>query len=319
LRRLGPLRGLRIGACRNEQEQPREINDMDARVAAHQLTCLSCFRSEHAMTMPSLDDALGGVLPGRIHLLTGAPGSGKTSACLHFLRAGIFQRERTALVTQDRVADLRSHAAYMGLELHRFVRDGAMTLLRYTPHFSARAAESAEPHAITDELCDLLQFADLKQMLPVDTAAAAPTMTRLVIDPVSRFVSHADSTGAALASFAEWLDASGATALVTWAGDLTLGADRRLDPLVDRAAVILNFTRVGQTRFRADVVRARHSIAASPPIVFDVLPGLGVVAARDKNNALPFEAPSSKLQAPNAPLQAPSSSASILTAPPQAS
>ncbi len=221
---------------------------------------------------PSLDDALGGALPGRIHLLTGPPGSGKTSACLHFLRAGVFRRERTALVTLDRVADLRSHAAYLGLELPRFVRDGALTLLRYRQRFSARVAETASPEAVSDELRDMLQPAGPKQL------PAAKVATRIAVDPVSPFISHADSTGAALAAFVDWLDDAGATAVVTWTGDLTL-ADRRLEPLVARAAVILRFTRLATTRFRADIVRARHTLAATPSIHFAVLPGLGIVAA----------------------------------------
>lgn len=222
---------------------------------------------------PTLDDVLGGVLPGRIHLLTGAPGSGKTSACLHFLRAGVFRRERTALVTGDRVSDLRSHASYVGLELHRFVRDGAMTLVRFKPRFSARVAETAEPEAVADELRDMLQAADLQQMM------AAGATTRLVVDPITPFISHADSTGSALAAFVDWLDDTGATAVVTWNGELN-PADMRLEPLVSRAAVILDFSRIARTRFRVDVVRARHAIAAAPPILFDVLPGLGVVPTR---------------------------------------
>jgi KaiC/GvpD/RAD55 family RecA-like ATPase len=219
---------------------------------------------------PTLDDVLGGVLPGRIHLITGMPGSGKTSACLHFLKTGAMRRERPVLLTRDRGADLRSIALYVGVDLHGLVRDRRVTLIRYRQRFAARLAETAAPAAIMDELRRTLELDDLAKLARPDTPL------RIAIDPVSPFVPNADVTGAALDTLTEWLERNNATALVTWTGDMAIGIDRRLEPLIERAAMIVNLERVGRASFLAHVVRARHPIASAGPIPFQIVPGLGV-------------------------------------------
>jgi KaiC/GvpD/RAD55 family RecA-like ATPase len=222
---------------------------------------------------PTLDDALGGVLPGRIHLLMGPPGSGKTAACLHFLKTGTTRRERSVFVTPGRGTDLRSLALYVGVDLHSFVRDRRITVLRFGARFAQRVAECASPRAIVDELQRQLELNDLAQL------AGPATPLRIVVDPVSHFVPHADTTGAALDALVEWLEKRNATALLTWTGDMAIGVDRRLEPLVERAAMILQFERVARGSFRAHVVRARDGIADAGPIAFQVVPGLGIATS----------------------------------------
>lgn len=219
---------------------------------------------------PTLDDALGGALPGRIHLLLGPPGSGKTSACLHFLRTGALRRDRSALITTDRAADLRSQALYVGVDLHSFVRDRRITVLRFGQHFGQRVTECADPRAILQALEEQVTLDDLAQL------AGPTTSLRIVVDPVSLFVPHSDTTGAALVALAEWLEARKATALLTWTGDMPIGVDRRLEPIIERAAMILRFERLTRGSFLAHVVRARHGIADVGSIPFHVVPGLGI-------------------------------------------
>lgn len=221
------------------------------------------------LAAPTLDDALGGVLPGRIHLIMGAPGSGKTAAAVHFLRTGAQRRQRGVLVTNERGADLRSLALYVGVDLHSLVRDHKVTMLRYGPRFGSRVAATATPGAILDELRQAVEFDNLARR------AHPGTPLRIVIDPVSPFVPSVDATGAVLEALTEWLEASNATALLTWTGDLPIGTDRRLEPLVDRAAMILRLERIARGSFQAHVLRARHAIASAGPIAFDVVPGLG--------------------------------------------
>jgi KaiC/GvpD/RAD55 family RecA-like ATPase len=220
----------------------------------------------------TLHDLLGGALPGRIHLLTGAPGSGKTSACLQFLRTGMLRGERTVLVTQDRPGDLQSHAKLLGHDLRASVRDGRLTVLRYDSRFAARIASAASPATIVGELEQLLTLADLRQMLPGD----APL--RIAIDPIAPFLCEGVVTGVAVATVVEWLEGVNATALVTWNGDASSRTDRRLERLIERAAVIVDFQRLGGGAFRADVVRARHAIANTPPVHFEIRAGFGLSA-----------------------------------------
>lgn len=218
----------------------------------------------------TLHDLLGGALPGRIHLVTGAPGSGKTSACLHFLRAGMLKGERTALVTLDRPSDLQSHAKLLGHDLRASVRDGRLTLVRYDSRFTSRIAAAASPATIVGELQQMLTLADLRQMV----RGQAPL--RIAIDPISPFVCEGIATGAALTTLVDWLEEMNATALLTWTGDVSAFTDRRMERLLERAAVILEFERLGGGSFRADVIRARHAIASTPRIDFEIRAGFGL-------------------------------------------
>ena len=225
----------------------------------------------------TLHELLGGVLPGRIHLLTGAPGSGKTSACLHFLRTGMLNGERTALLTLDRPADLRSHARHLGHDLASSVRDGRITLIRYHKAFTQRVVAVASPSDLVAELRETFAIADLQRM------SRRERRLRIAIDPVAPFLADGASAGAALRTLLSWLEEIDATALLTWNGDVD-AASRRVEPLLERAAVIARFHRLGGARFRAEIVRARHPSADTIPVEFEIRPGLGLAdfdASRD--------------------------------------
>jgi hypothetical protein len=217
----------------------------------------------------NLDDVLGGALPGRIHFVAGSAGTGKTSAALHFLRSGIERRHRCILVTSDRVGDLLAHADFLGLDLRRWVRARRLTLLRYRPSFASRVSVLAAPHEIVAELCTHAGMSD---------DANAPV--RIVIDSLAPFLTAGHPSPAPLTALADWLDECGATSVVTWRGDIA-DCDRRLDGLVERAAVILRVRPQGATpgRFRADIVRARHAIAATRFVTFDVVGASGASGA----------------------------------------
>lgn len=209
----------------------------------------------------TLDEWLGDALPGRLHLLLGGPGAGKTSACLHFINTGLQRGERAALLTHDRPGDLRAHAVHLGIELRASVAQDRLMLVRYRTGFGERAASAASPQTIGG---------DLRRMLGAD----APR--RVAIDTVSPFLGDGIGTGAALAALIDTLESAGATTVVTWNGELGTGIDRRLDPLLERAAVILRFRRETGSTFRVEVARARHAIAVGPAQTFEVLPGAGI-------------------------------------------
>src|SRR4051794_32695850 len=92
-----------------------------------------------------LDEALGGLLPNRVHLLTGGPGSAKTACALRFLWTGLECGETGLVVTLGSGRDLRSLASYLGMDLDRHVRAGRLLLLRYRDEFTSRLTFSGRP------------------------------------------------------------------------------------------------------------------------------------------------------------------------------
>ncbi|MDQ6634778.1 MAG: hypothetical protein M3Z10_08485 [Gemmatimonadota bacterium] len=230
--------------------------------------------------IPPLDARLGGAITGRIHVLSGGPGTGKTTAGLQFLQQGLRLGETVAMLTADRLTDLRSQAAHFGIDLEAPLRQGRLVLLRYRPNFSALLQHMASPDEVLDDLRRLF--------LPPH---ARPT--RVLIDTVSPLVCSAPHAETALAALAELLESIETTALVTYAGDVTagrgVGYDHRLEPLVERAAAIFHLTRQlgdrdlphdartsGEPIYRFNVLRVRQPVRSSAPAPYSIAAGIGL-------------------------------------------
>jgi KaiC/GvpD/RAD55 family RecA-like ATPase len=207
-----------------------------------------------------LDKQLGGLYPGRLHLLTGGPGTGKTTACLQFARAGLLNGESVALLTMDLSSDIVSHAHSIGLDLEAALRSGQLLLLRFHAAFNSLVERAGLPDPMIDELARMI--ADTK-------------VVRCVIDPLTPFLG--EHSGAALAALAKMLEELGLTTLFTYPGDVAAGYDSRLNPVVQRAAAIIHLGRGegGINRLQIVQARAQHAPSAATPFVFK--PGVGLV------------------------------------------
>lgn len=227
--------------------------------------------------IPPVDARLGGAVVGRVHLLSGGPGAGKTTACLQFVREGLRRGEAVAMLTADRPSDLRSHAAHLALDLATPLRDGRLSLLRYSYGMEALLQCSPSPDRMLD---------DLRRML----LSVGPA--RLVIDTVAPLLSSGPHAAAVVAALTNLLESSGIAALVTCSGDLTgtrgVGYDHRIEPLAERAAAVLHLTRraVASTRraaaepapptYQLDLVQVRFPVASTAPVPCTIEPGAGL-------------------------------------------
>jgi CheY-like chemotaxis protein len=208
-----------------------------------------------------LDERLGGVAPGRIHLVTGGLGTGKTAACLHFINAAMREGEPAALVTGDRGSDLKALATYLGIDIDTPLRDGRLQLMRYRPEFATRFAHSASREQA---------LSDLRRMI----GSSPPT--HIAIDPLDPFLGEGGPVyagGLALVSFLEDL---GATAMLTHAADPADSFDRRLDAIVGRSVAIVHLERGHGNVYYLGVVRARVSDIPTAPLAFQIRRGAGI-------------------------------------------
>lgn len=232
-----------------------------------------------------LDAHLGGVAAGRIHILAGGVGVGKTSACLHFLQAGLDAGEACALLTTDRPSDLRAHATHLGIDLGRPLRDGRLVALRFRPEFARRlAAATAGDRPIQD----------LQRMI-----ATGRQVRRVVVDPATAFLADGTPSGGSLAALVAFLDGLGAATLLTWVGPVAAATDRRLDPLLDRAATVAELARLPDGAFEMTVARARYAAAPREPLRFTIERAVGLVAAT-RMLAVPGNGDRAGLQTPRA-------------------
>src|SRR5438270_3642820 len=76
-----------------------------------------------------LDERIGGLVRGRCYVASGAPGTGKTAACLGFVKASLAANERVVILTQEDPTDLIAEAQYVGLDLEPALADERVVLL----------------------------------------------------------------------------------------------------------------------------------------------------------------------------------------------
>lgn len=218
-----------------------------------------------------IDAQLGGFIAGRIHLLVGVPGTGKTSATLHFLDAALRLGEPAALLTRDRGSDLISHALHLGINLKTPLRSGQFSAVRYRSDFASRLASGVPVGRVLDEL------------RAAWAAAGQSQRTRVAVNTCSPFLADGAPSDARMLALTEFLESTGATSVVTLPGELTTTTfDRRLEPLLDRAAAVLRFSREPAGPYRVDVVKVRQSFSGSHPIRFTIKSPNGIAAIGDE-------------------------------------
>lgn len=208
-----------------------------------------------------LDDRLGGLVPRRTYVLTGAPGTGKTVACLQFLGAALDAGEPAVLLTTDDPTDIVAQGQYLGIDLDRQLADERLVLLRFQLDFTRRFARAPVPE---------IAFEELRQLI----GERAPA--RVVIDSVAPFLEASAASGAGIQALMAFLDSLGATSLVTYPADLAGLYDRRLEPLVQRAAAIVHFSCERDRGNRIELRKVRYAVSSTAPIAFVVKPGVGI-------------------------------------------
>ena len=216
--------------------------------------------------IPPIDQQLYGLVPGRPYVLSGAPGTGKSVACLQFLAAALNAGERAAILTQDDPEDVLSQSEFLSLDLMSAVASERLILLRYQLDFARRFGRAASPDAA---------FAELRRLL----GAEAPT--RLVIDSIVPFIDGGGSATSSAVALLQLLDELETTSVITYPGDLAGVYDRRLDPLVQRAAAIFHFSADRQRHRHIEIRKVRYRVPSVSPIPYRIEPGVGVVPALD--------------------------------------
>lgn len=226
-----------------------------------------------------IDEALGGVVPGRIHLLTGALGTGKTAACLQFIATSLRAGEPAAMITADRGSDLKALALYMGIDIEAPLQTGLLQLVRYRPQFAAALAASRSPERA---------YLDLRKMLGADPPV------RIAIDPLDPFLGDGGPVNAGSLALVDFLDTLGATSLLTYPSEPNGGFDRRLDPIIGRSVVVVRLERGRENAHYLRVLRSRVSDIPAEPIAFEIRRDGGIRAHHQIEEGAESEQPASR-------------------------
>lgn len=124
----------------------------------------------------------GGFLPSRTYLVTGDAGTGKTTACMQFLMAGLQANEKSVYVTVDeRPTEILQSASSLEWDLQSYVQEKNLVILDASPYFSGRGVTSEKGIDVTKFVTDLAGY------------ASKLGAVRLAIDPVTPLILSADS------------------------------------------------------------------------------------------------------------------------------
>jgi len=209
-----------------------------------------------------LDARIGGLVARRCYVFSGAPGTGKTVACLASIGAALSAKQQAVILTQDDPTDLTAEAQYAGVDLESALADERVVLLRYQLDFVRRFARTAAPEVAFDELQRLL-------------GGVRPA--RVVIDSVAPFLEATTASGAGIQALVAFLDRLDVTSIVTYPADLAGFYDRRLEPLLRRAAAIFHFARDAERGSRIEIRKIRYTVPSTAPVPFAIRQGDGIV------------------------------------------
>lgn len=218
--------------------------------------------------IPALDERLGGLQAGRYYLLTGSPGSGKSSACLHFIAEGLRNDERCAILTQENASDMFAQARFIGNDFMTAAQDDRLVVLQYRIDFSNNYSRVGDPRAVSDELV---------------RACGGTLPDRLVIDSILPFVQAGGTASGAVLALVTLMEKAATTALFTIPGDLGDSFYARLyDPLGTGTAGILHFDKDDQDIRRLAIQKIRQTPISTEPIRFLIKSGVGIVELEDE-------------------------------------
>lgn len=127
----------------------------------------------------------GGYIKGRIYLLTGEAGTGKTIACLQFLVNALQLGERAVYVTVDeRPVEILESAESFDWDLQRHIQEKNLVVLDASPYFGGRSGseKGVDPQKIVADLGNY---------------ARRLGATILIIDPLTPLISPAETSGSA--------------------------------------------------------------------------------------------------------------------------
>jgi KaiC/GvpD/RAD55 family RecA-like ATPase len=208
------------------------------------------------------DEICGGGLPkGKVHLLTGSPGAGKTTFALQFLIHGAQKSKEPGIyITTDQTpGEIRATGSLFGWDLPALERSGALVILDAlsirlgSPQTERWSLQSRDLSALLTLLSAVLEFSGARRVV-VDSLTS---LLALNPDYSARDIEAGESRGEVL-RFIHALKGMGTTALLI--GERRAGQDSLVENFVADGVLHIYTRRIQDTRIHSlEVLKMRNS------------------------------------------------------------
>jgi KaiC/GvpD/RAD55 family RecA-like ATPase len=168
-----------------------------------------------------LDDLLGGGYPrGRVILVTGGPGSGKTLMCMQFLIDGVerFDERGVFVSLEESKYHLQSEMSNFGWNLEEYEKRGKIAIADASPLRQVSKESSARSTESSDVRIRGPQFSIQALSTVIRSYVRVTRATRIAIDPITSLslqFSDEQERRAAIIDLLDSLVSMGTTSLIT--------------------------------------------------------------------------------------------------------
>lgn len=214
-----------------------------------------------------LDASIGGLYANRCYLARGPSQSGRTTAALQFLTAGIENGENSLLISSDRIENVILKAEAMGISLESYLTDNRLILMEYPKEI---LSNKYNYKTIIELLGEIEQFIHHYNCSRLVCDTLHPLLTKPREPHLVNYIY----------SLMNSLEALKVTTLVT-TGEPSSQAAVRIIQLIEDAAVgsfaLSGASHSKQRRFTVNKMVER----INPPMVFDVKLEYGIGMTQD--------------------------------------
>jgi circadian clock protein KaiC len=247
-----------------------------------------------ASGIAGLDSITHGGLPeGRMTLVTGTAGAGKTVFAAQFLAEGVRRGEPGVFVTfEERPEQTRPNLRSLGVQIESWEADGLWRFVNASPRF--------DEHVVVAGLFDLSSL-----ILRVRTAVAETGAKRVAIDSVGALMAQFEQPGPAregLFQLGYHLGALGATSVVTAERLEDYGSISRMgfeEFLADNVIILRNALESEKRRRTIEVLKLRGGGHQRGEHLFTLARGVGLVVVPHENVDFDFDYSTSSRRLPS--------------------
>ena len=222
----------------------------------------------------------GGFIRGHSYLLTGESGTGKTVACLQFLRNALKQGQKAVYVTVDeRPGEILESAASFSWDFQPYIQDKNLLILDASPYFGGRSGNAGEKGIDPQKI-----VADL------GSYAKRLAAQILIIDPITPLILPHDPNSVSqdqARSLMQLIQSQLSTTNI-FTAHLAKGAAGGAEQFLVSGVLILETREVNGVFARAIMIKKMRGTAAAPAAYpFDLVPNEGIVLTDHQEVAAP--------------------------------